>query len=130
MQRTLRRSLVEETEPVDVDHDVTLFVARPATDFEIARARLNERLRLRLLNASAREFSNCAWLACALFVMATDGQPAQPFAARESRLSLGPGNRVDVFVDCTLTPGNAAPISIEMGDRASIQIGKLVLRHD
>jgi FtsP/CotA-like multicopper oxidase with cupredoxin domain len=45
--------------------------------------------------------------------MATDGQPAEPFAARDGRISLGPGNRVDVFVDCTLAPDDAAPIMIE-----------------
>ncbi len=115
--------IVEEAVPVDVDRDVTLIVPA-ATDFEI-RARANERLRLRFLNPTAR-ILELRVANLPLFVMATDGQPAQPFTARESRLTLGSGNRIDVFADCTLTPGNAAPISIEMGDRASIQIGKLV----
>jgi FtsP/CotA-like multicopper oxidase with cupredoxin domain len=57
--------------------------------------------------------------------MATDGQPAQPFAARDGRLTLGPGNRTDVFADCTLAPGSAVPITIDIGDRASNPIGKL-----
>jgi FtsP/CotA-like multicopper oxidase with cupredoxin domain len=48
-----------------------------------------------------------------IFVMAIDGQPAEPFAARDGRASLGPGNRIDLFVDCTLAPGAAAPIAIE-----------------
>ena len=32
-------------------------------------------------------------------VMAIDGQPAEPFLAREGRITLAPGNRVDLFVD-------------------------------
>jgi FtsP/CotA-like multicopper oxidase with cupredoxin domain len=116
--------IVEEVGPVDVDHDVTLMVAGPrangdptftingANDFEI-RARANERLRLRLLNVSATQILGLRVAELRTFVMATDGQPAQPFAARDGRLLLGPGNRIDVFVDCTLTPGSSAPIMIE-----------------
>jgi FtsP/CotA-like multicopper oxidase with cupredoxin domain len=48
--------------------------------------------------------------------MATDGQPAQPFAAREGRLVLGPGNRIDAFVDCNLKPGASAPIVVDSTD--------------
>ena len=32
-------------------------------------------------------------------VMAIDGQPAEPFVARDSRVALGPGNRLDLFVE-------------------------------
>src|SRR5580704_7828969 len=45
-----------------------------------------------------------------VFVMALDGEPAEPFTSRDSRITLGPGNRADVFVDATLAPGSAAPI--------------------
>ena len=45
--------------------------------------------------------------------MATDGEPAQPFAAREGRLVLGPGNRLDVLLDCTLAAGATAPVIVE-----------------
>jgi len=127
--------IVEEAAPVDVDRDVTLIVTMTplngsaltingAMNFE-TRAHVNERLRLRFLNATA-QILELRVANLPLFVMATDGQPAQPFAAREGRLTLGPGNRVDVFADCILAPGSATPISIEIGDRASNQIGKLV----
>ena len=43
-------------------------------------------------------------------VMAIDGQPAEPFLAREGRITLAPGNRVDLFVDAVLEPGSIAPI--------------------
>lgn len=126
--------IVEEATPVEVDRDVTLIVTKTplngsaftingAMNFE-TRARVNERLRLRFLNATAQTLElRVANLP--LFVMATDGQPAQPFAAREGRLTLGPGNRIDVFADCTLAPGSETSISIG-GREASSQIGRLV----
>jgi FtsP/CotA-like multicopper oxidase with cupredoxin domain len=116
--------IVAEAESIDVDHDVTLtfaalrangdptFTINGTNHFEI-RARANERLRLRLLNVSATQILGLRVAELRTFVMATDGQPAQPFAARDGRLLLGPGNRIDVFVDCTLTPGSSAPITIE-----------------
>ena len=48
--------------------------------------------------------------------MAIDGQPAQPFAARQGELTLGPGNRIDAIVDCALTPGSSAAIKIANAD--------------
>jgi FtsP/CotA-like multicopper oxidase with cupredoxin domain len=116
--------IVTEAVPVDVDHDVTLILAAARANddqtftvngrknFEI-RARANERLRLRLLNVSAAQILELRVAELRTFVMATDGEPAQPFAARDGRLLLGPGNRTDVFIDCTLTPGSSAPITIE-----------------
>ena len=45
--------------------------------------------------------------------MAIDGQPAEPFLARDSRIVLGPGNRIDLFLDATGEPGTKAPIMLE-----------------
>ena len=42
--------------------------------------------------------------------MAIDGQPAEPFLARDGRVALGPGNRVDLFIDATLAAGRARRI--------------------
>jgi FtsP/CotA-like multicopper oxidase with cupredoxin domain len=136
--------IVEDTKPVDVDHDVTLMVVDGAltlggkpmrngfalntnnsqTVFEI-RARANERLRLRFVNA-AETLLQLRIDNLPVFVMATDGQPAQPFAPWQGRLSLGPGNRIDVFADCTLMPGGVAPISVAGVQLADIPIGKVV----
>jgi FtsP/CotA-like multicopper oxidase with cupredoxin domain len=57
--------------------------------------------------------------------MAIDGQPAEPFVAREGRVALGPGNRVDLFVDCTLEPGASAPIVLH-DTRAEVLLGRIV----
>jgi FtsP/CotA-like multicopper oxidase with cupredoxin domain len=115
--------VVDEAARADADHDATLTVGVDAPFFKI-NTNPNERMRLRFLNAG-RQILQLRVADVPVFVMATDGQPAQPFAAREGRLTLGPGNRIDVFADCTLAPGSAAAISIEFGDRASNRIGTL-----
>jgi FtsP/CotA-like multicopper oxidase with cupredoxin domain len=145
--RTARRGLygvllVTETQPVDVDRDLTLifdtaasaagaaaqeaasFIVNGASNFDI-RARVNERLRLRLLNAADRQILALRIEGLRTFVMATDGEPAEPFAAREGRLVLGPGNRLDVFLDCTLAAGATAPVVVEgtpAGNAAIVRI--------
>jgi FtsP/CotA-like multicopper oxidase with cupredoxin domain len=73
-------------------------------------ARPNERLRLRFINASATQAMNARIDRHRVFVMALDGEPAEPFVSRDSLLSLGPGNRADVFIDAILPPGSIAPI--------------------
>jgi FtsP/CotA-like multicopper oxidase with cupredoxin domain len=129
--------VVTEAEPVDIDRDVTLIFdqgtagpdAAPITvngksQFEI-RAHRNERLRLRLLNASAAGILALHIEGLRTFMMATDGEPAEPFAARGGRLALGPGNRIDVFVDCTLEPGASTPVVADFAD-APIPIARIV----
>ena len=132
--RGLRGALiVEETAPVAVDRDVLMVfedwylpdsrIALPggghltvngAPAFELL-ARPNERLRLRLLNAAVRRMLTLRLERHAPLVMAIDGQPAEPFPARDSRVMLGPGNRVDLLVDLTLSAGERAPILVEDG---------------
>jgi len=114
--------IVEETAPPAIDQDVTLLLAKPGKDsaftvngtpsFDI-RARTNERVRLRLINTSYDQVIELRVVGLRTFVMAADGQPAQPFAAREGRLILGPGNRTDVFIDCTLVAGGSSAITLE-----------------
>jgi FtsP/CotA-like multicopper oxidase with cupredoxin domain len=45
--------------------------------------------------------------------MAIDGQPADPFLARDSRIILGPGNRIDLFLDAAQEPGTTSPIMLQ-----------------
>jgi FtsP/CotA-like multicopper oxidase with cupredoxin domain len=96
--------------------------SRPALDIPV---RANERLRLRLLNAA-----NARLIAVRIdqhrpIVMAIDGQPAEPFAARDTRVVLAPGNRADLFVDATLAPGASATVFLDT-DTASVPLAKLV----
>ncbi|MGB7885052.1 MAG: multicopper oxidase family protein [Xanthobacteraceae bacterium] len=117
--------IVETTEPVDVDHDVTLIYAESSQERRLKMngldayaisASTNQRVRLRLINATAAQILKLRLEQLRTFIMAIDGQPAQPFVAREGELTLGPGNRIDAFVDCTLAASNAASLTIEGAD--------------
>jgi FtsP/CotA-like multicopper oxidase with cupredoxin domain len=120
--------IVDESEPVAVARDhalVFLNAAAPAPDdlvwingqfgleFPTPAAQLT---RLRLVNAAARalviQFGELSPEEFRIWVMAIDGQPAEPFLARGNRISLAPGNRADVFVETTLAPGTKVPIKI------------------
>jgi FtsP/CotA-like multicopper oxidase with cupredoxin domain len=119
--------IVEEPAPQPVDRDQLLlfadrrdgdgtrqFTLNGAAAVDIP-ARPNERLRLRFINASATQAMNARIDRHRVFVMALDGEPAEPFVSRDSRLSLGPGNRADVFIDATLPSGSIAPIVFMQG---------------
>jgi FtsP/CotA-like multicopper oxidase with cupredoxin domain len=106
--------IVDGAEPAAADRDELLLLGDvpdglPPPDFAV---RQNERLRLRLVNAGPGILPlnlspHRPW------VMAIDGQPADPFTARDGRIVLGPGNRVDAFIDATLEPGSMASIAVE-----------------
>jgi FtsP/CotA-like multicopper oxidase with cupredoxin domain len=74
--------------------------------------RSNERLRFRLVNAATARVFSLHFDRHAVWVMAIDGQPAEPFLARGNRVSLGPGNRIDIFLDAILEPGASAPVLV------------------
>src|SRR5262245_40963444 len=110
--------VVEESEPVAVDRDAVLVRAATGDTVRVngqaaldMAVRANERIRLRLINASYRPMALRLDPHRAT-VMAIDGQPAEPFAARDGRVGLGPGNRIDLFVDMTLEPGAEAPLRL------------------
>ena len=119
--------IVDESQPVvGIDRDVLMILSDWRLDagaaapperlivnglrsLDLAVA-ANERVRLRLVNASATRPVSLRLDRHSITVMAIDGQPAEPFAARDSRVALGPGNRLDLFVDMTLAPGSTAPV--------------------
>jgi FtsP/CotA-like multicopper oxidase with cupredoxin domain len=119
--------IVAEPAPPPVDQDLVLvFGGRrqgsdkapvltidgaPARDIPV---RANERLRLRFINASAAQAMDARLENHRAVVMALDGEPAEPFASRDGRILLGPGNRADVFVDATLAPGSIAPLTFAL----------------
>jgi FtsP/CotA-like multicopper oxidase with cupredoxin domain len=118
--------IVDEPQRIEVDHDVLLVLddwrLAPALELPV---RVNARLRLRVLNASRSQALALRIDRHAAWVMAIDGQPAEPFLARDSRVSLGPGNRVDFFVDAALAAGDSAPVVVE-GAPTPIPIARLV----
>ena len=137
--------LVDEPIPPDVDRDLLLVLdawplkgdgtldeanaapsqptvnGAPAMDIVV---RANERLRIRLLNATPSQLLAIRIERHEARVMAIDGQPAEPFIAHEGRVALGPGNRVDLFVDAALQAGDSASIMLQAtnGESALVRL--------
>jgi FtsP/CotA-like multicopper oxidase with cupredoxin domain len=149
-----RALVVRESQPVAVDRDEVVLIedwrirsdgtaVAPGMDpkdsmvvqtingrasLELA-ARINERLRLRLVNACQRSVIAVKLDGIEVRVMALDGQPAEPFQARNGALVIAPGGRVDVFVDVTAAPGTSYPILLHDG-RNGRPIGKLTVANE
>jgi FtsP/CotA-like multicopper oxidase with cupredoxin domain len=78
-------------------------------------ARNHERLRLRFINGCQRNVIAIKIEGHEVNVMALDGQPAEPFPARNGALVLAPGARIDVFIDATSPPGSVSAILLHDG---------------
>jgi FtsP/CotA-like multicopper oxidase with cupredoxin domain len=143
--------LVEEPLPLETDRDVLLILdewrfeddgtlatdlppsklgknlqitanGRPTVDIPV---KANERVRLRLISAAmSRRFLLRIDRHRAL-VMAVDGEPAEPFEAQNGRVMLGPGNRVDLFIDTTLAAGDSSSIVVEQ-PTSEVSVARLV----
>ena len=80
--------------------------------------RQNERLRLRFINGCQRAVIAVKIESHEVRVMALDGEPAEPFSARNGALVLAPGGRADGVIDATGQPGAAAQIALHDGKEA------------
>ena len=105
--------IVDEKTPIEVDRDVVLVFDERPRPAEIIATQSNERLRIRLLNAATARTASFRFDRHAIRVVAIDGQPAEPFLANESHVSLAPGNRIDLFLDATLEPGASTSIFLD-----------------
>ena len=85
-----------------------LINGRPAGGKHTFSVRSGERLRLRLINAASARVFNLALEGHTLTVIARDGQAVQPYAL--ATVTLGPGMRVDLIVDCLQKPGASLPV--------------------
>jgi FtsP/CotA-like multicopper oxidase with cupredoxin domain len=138
-----RTMVVGESEPVSVDRDEVLLIEdwrlRPdgtaiapgidpkdaasvytvngRTSLDIP-ARIHERLRLRIINGCQRNVVAIKIEGQEVRVMALDGQPAEPFPARNGAVVLAPGARADTLIDVSLLPGSASPILLHDGKEA------------
>jgi FtsP/CotA-like multicopper oxidase with cupredoxin domain len=117
--------LAPGTEPKDA---ATLFTinGKPTQDLTV---RTNERLRLRLINGCQRNVVALKFDGHEVRVMAIDGQPAEPFPARNSQLVLAPGTRIDVFIDAVRPSGSSTDILLHDG-RQPRPIGRLTMSGD
>jgi FtsP/CotA-like multicopper oxidase with cupredoxin domain len=92
-------------------------------------ARTNERLRIRFINGCHRSGIALKIEDHNVSVMAIDGQPSEPFLARNGQLVLAPGTRVDAFVDATRPPGSTSSILLHDGTEPR-SIARLVYSSD
>jgi FtsP/CotA-like multicopper oxidase with cupredoxin domain len=137
--------IIDETQPIDLDRDVALVfgdwrlapagtIVEPSSPADAADAgprqslltvnglpnldipvKANERIRFRVVNATTGRVLPFRLDQHRPIVMAIDGEPAEPFEAQDGRFTLGPGNRIDLFVDATLAPGASAPLLVDEG---------------
>jgi FtsP/CotA-like multicopper oxidase with cupredoxin domain len=88
--------------------------------------RVNERLRLRIINGCQRIIIAIKIENFDVRIMAIDGQPAEPFQARNGALVLAPGSRADALIDATGPTDTVSSILLHDGKEAR-PIGKLVV---
>jgi FtsP/CotA-like multicopper oxidase with cupredoxin domain len=81
-------------------------------------ARARERLRLRFINGFERNVIAIKIENMDVQVMALDGQPSEPFLARNGALVLAPGGRADVFIDAAMAAGGVSSILLHDGTEA------------
>jgi FtsP/CotA-like multicopper oxidase with cupredoxin domain len=149
-----RALIVGESEAVTVDRDEVFLIEDwqlrpdgsavvPGTDPKDAKplytingqialdipARTNERLRFRFINGCQRNVIAVKIEELNVRVMALDGQPAEPFPARNGALVLAPGARVDAFIDATMSPGSVSSILLHDGKEVH-PIARLVTSRD
>jgi FtsP/CotA-like multicopper oxidase with cupredoxin domain len=86
----------------DPKDTIPLYTLNGRTSFELSAA-VGERLRLRFINGSQRSVLAIKLESHEVQMMALDGQPAEPFPARNGALVLAPGARADAFVDAAIS---------------------------
>jgi FtsP/CotA-like multicopper oxidase with cupredoxin domain len=72
--------------------------------------RSGERIRLRLINAANARIFGVEFQGHQPLVIALDGQPTEPYTPEDGRIILGPGQRVDLLLDCLGRPGTKSMV--------------------
>jgi FtsP/CotA-like multicopper oxidase with cupredoxin domain len=141
--RAIAAFTVAESSPPQVDQDLTLLIEEVFSDgtastsadaqagytvngqsgFTVQLGN-NERARLRLINGSPRKAIGLRFDEQDLRVIAIDSRPAEPFLARDRRIALAPGSRVDALVEATAPARSTSPVRLFDGG-VPRQIGQL-----
>ena len=109
----------------DPDNATPLYTVNGELALEIT-ARARERLRFRFINGCQRTVIAVKIETYELRVMALDGQPAEPFFARNGAIVLAPGGRADAFIDAGASAGAMSSILLHDGKQAR-PIGRLIV---
>jgi FtsP/CotA-like multicopper oxidase with cupredoxin domain len=96
---------------------------RVPDDFAV---RAGERLRLRLVNVANARIFGLRFEGHRPYVIARDGQPIDLFAPRDGRVVLGPGERVDLILDCPAEPGERFAVVDDFYPRQAYRFVDLV----
>jgi FtsP/CotA-like multicopper oxidase with cupredoxin domain len=107
------------TDPKDTEAFHTVNGVTP-TDLAAIPLRTNERLRFRFINASHRSAVAVKLEDLEVRVMAIDGQPAEPFPARNGAVVLAPGSRADAFIDVAGPAGKRCNMLLHDGKQAHL----------
>ena len=102
---------------IDPKDTVPAYTVNGRTSLDIT-ARVFERLRLRFINGCQRNVIAVKKEGLEVRAMALDGQPSEPFPARNGALVIAPGGRADAFIDVGGPPGEASPILLHDGKEA------------
>ncbi len=138
-QRPTGLLIVDEPDPPPVDHDLAFLIedwrlgekgeqsetgaqtvtvnAGPAAMTEIAQ---NDRLRLRIANASLNRFLKLKLDTLPPDIVALDGQPTEPFRPKDGLFFLSPGGRAEIIVDAALEPGQEFKLALDGKDQPVI----------
>jgi FtsP/CotA-like multicopper oxidase with cupredoxin domain len=148
--------IVEERTPLEVDRDEVMLIedwrldaqglpiapgangkqvgaplylvnGKPLLDLTL---RTNERVRLRFINACQRNAIAIGIQKLDVRIMAIDSQPAEPFLARNGRLVLAPGTRIDAVIDATLPAGTTSAVTLHDGGGSPRHIAQLHISAD
>jgi FtsP/CotA-like multicopper oxidase with cupredoxin domain len=112
----------------DLKDTVPVYTINGKTTLDVP-VRPHERLRLRFINGFQRNVIAIKIEKYDVRVMALDGQPGEPFLARDGTLLLAPGTRVDAFVDATAPPGSTSSILLHDG-KSPRPIARLIVSNE
>jgi FtsP/CotA-like multicopper oxidase with cupredoxin domain len=113
------------TDPKDT---VPLYTINGGTSLDMT-VRRNERLRFRFINGCQRNVIAMKIEGHDVRVMALDGEPSEPFPARNGALVLAAGTRADALVDATAAPASTSSILLHDG-REAHPIGRLIVSNE
>ncbi|MBI3453301.1 MAG: multicopper oxidase family protein [Rhodospirillales bacterium] len=89
---------------------------------ERVAVRAGERLRLRLVNAASARIFGLDFAGHAPWIVALDGQPVDPHRPADGQIVLGPGERVDLALDCAGAPGASFAVTDRFYPRTAYKL--------
>jgi FtsP/CotA-like multicopper oxidase with cupredoxin domain len=102
---------------LEANNTVPLYTVNGQISPDIS-VRRHQRLRLRFINGCQRQPIALKIDDHDVWVMALDGEPSEPFLARNGALVLAPGGRADVFVDAAAASGSTSQILLHDGQQS------------